>query len=1710
MPELQDDIIVDMPEQGDPEPKLKESDRRRLDSIVQKMMGNKESEDDISFVVNDFKKKYATKPLVTQPKEQKPVIEKGREMAGVFGNKDFAKTIATAPVVSTIEKPKEQYSLERQQRSRNAVGKSQEKLLTELQGNDDVIEKMIRQQRFDTDAQNRLAPTSEMQNTGMREFSEPQTKPQDLPVTPEDMQGVKMDIEQDQHAARRVLLEVTKQKPEKRREIENSVYWLDAVNSTKDDPNADERLKKIEQNAKGIEKGELIYNVQNGKLIKPQGVVGSFVTGWKAKSQLFDDYSFFNDKTDDEVIAELEKRRIEYDPDEPIPVPKHTLGEGSQMIGSMPVKSMIAGAAVSAVGAPEAAPFAAAGVGALDFYKMGYAGTLQNVYYQLREEGKSEAEALQMARTQAKKEAAIDAAMGGAMSFVGARFGVKPLNFSVGYKAAVGTFLKGAGKDGAMQGLIGAGGEIAKNKLAQAAGIKRDTDANVLEAIEGNFLMTVGMAAAAKLGRGLSSIKYRSILNGLIRTDEKLIDANINTELQAGRITEQQAENIRTEIKNYKELDSQIPENVTEEARLDIQNKLEKRNELEQKLEGLNKAFHPAIKEQIKAIDEEINTLAENKVKKEKLPDEVKELKKLVDDELDEGVVKGYMGDALKQAAPEDLPRIMKEISEQANDPKSADITRATFGDAIVDKAIEMFPLGEDMPEGALKVESDLKKQLKDIGTPQNVIDAISDKTILEKKLFIKGLTISGVYDAPTDSITLSQVVSAITGRKKVLLHEAVHAATVHSIHEIDGWLDKLNDLTPEKRDLYWAYSDLQDIHEAYKNTLRNPKPISESILSNDLYGLNNIEEFVAEFISNKRFRNVLQQYADKVSVNDKAAKPESVLNYIWGRILRLIGLKEQEVNEELISNIQNSIDKILEHSKSTRGSLSKISEGIESLYKGVEPKDGKSSISVMRPEEIKQHETVTIQPKEEPVAETVPTEEPIPPITPQPEPEMTGITHQQMDETAKEFGLETYQEAPETVELWDKQADERIAKDPEAIGKLLNKMRNGVQPDAIEQRMIIKYVADLKAKIRINPTDELLNEFKRVRDLSNIVGGRDVAKSLRARQGEVPVIESEADMMTAKMDANAKETLTPEEKAKVSGQFDKIDAAKKSLAEKGKEIADRIRALRPKTDSAQSQFFGLPVAIYDTALVAIAEAVEQGAKLADAIQHGIKYIKQNGGFKDKKEEKNFAAFVKGEITYDERLEAFKKRTKAATDNLKDKTKEGDFEPNVRPILELDEEARKIRSEYRKAKYEFELELQKDKLRQRPFLQKAIDVLLEPLRTVRTLMTTLDLSAVLRQGVIPTIAHPTLAAKAFPEMLRQTISKGRFDEWLADLKDSPLYDVMEKSKLYISDPNSLHLSAKEENFMSNLAEKIPVVGHIVKGSERAYVSYLNKMRADLFKQGVEVFMSDGKTIQNSPELYEGLANFINNSTGRGKLGPLEGSADFLNTVFFSPRLMASRINMLGLSDVFTAGQKGFYSQLPKEVRVMAIKDMLKFIGFGVSVLGLSKLGGAEVEQDPRSTDFGKMKFGNTRYDIWGGFQPYVRLIAQVASGQTKSTTSGQTKELNPKGRFDRVTSFLRGKLAPVPGSAVDLMAGENIIGEPSTLQSEALESITPMIISDVREAMKDQGVKALFTIGIPSAFGVSTSTYGPNDNKTGTTRKRENRPSRPKREKLRN
>lgn len=386
-------------------------------------------------------------------------------------------------------------------------------------------------------------------------------------------------------------------------------------------------------------------------------------------------------------------------------------------------------------------------------------------------------------------------------------------------------------------------------------------------------------------------------------------------------------------------------------------------------------------------------------------------------------------------------------------------------------------------------------------------------------------------------------------------------------------------------------------------------------------------------------------------------------------------------------------------------------------------------------------------------------------------------------------------------------------------------------------------------------------------------------------------------------------------------------------------------------------------------------------------------------------------------------------------------------------------------------------------LGRRPFLTRFYEMVKSAINIPKSLVSSLDFSASLRQGVIFAFSKPGITFRpsgAFFKQFKFAFSPKAFEKWYEDLKNSPDYSLIRRAELYISDPTKVSggLSAREEAFMSDLAEKLPLIGIYVRASGRAYTGFLNKLRVDVFLQLAKKLQKEGV---NDVASMKSLAKFVNNATGRGDLGKLGKIAEELNLLLFSPRLIASRFNML--NPVWYAKQK-------PAVRLEAIKSFAEFIGVGVTILALLKIAlgkNVNVELDSRSTDFGKLRVGNTRWDIWGGFQQWVRVISQVVSGYRK-TSKGEVVELSPKKfpyetRLSVVENFLRGKLSPTASMIADAIEGETAFGEKITAGSIVQRLAVPLYLQDIDEAIKTWGLDALFTVGVPGAFGVGVQTY---------------------------
>lgn len=145
----------------------------------------------------------------------------------------------------------------------------------------------------------------------------------------------------------------------------------------------------------------------------------------------------------------------------------------------------------------------------------------------------------------------------------------------------------------------------------------------------------------------------------------------------------------------------------------------------------------------------------------------------------------------------------------------------------------------------------------------------------------------------------------------------------------------------------------------------------------------------------------------------------------------------------------------------------------------------------------------------------------------------------------------------------------------------------------------------------------------------------------------------------------------------------------------------------------------------------------------------------------------------------------------------------------------------------------------------------------------------------------------------------------------------------------------------------------------------------------------------------------------------------------------------------------------------------------------------------ETDDDPESADFGKLRFGNTRYDLMTGFQQifvfFSRLLGHISRGESVSNT---------------VKRFARSKASPTVGTLINLDQGKDMVGDPVTLQSEAVKLALPLYVQDMKDVYDEGGATGVITSAVPAVFGVGVQTYKPRRRDSERSDPHETRPSR--------
>lgn len=379
-------------------------------------------------------------------------------------------------------------------------------------------------------------------------------------------------------------------------------------------------------------------------------------------------------------------------------------------------------------------------------------------------------------------------------------------------------------------------------------------------------------------------------------------------------------------------------------------------------------------------------------------------------------------------------------------------------------------------------------------------------------------------------------------------------------------------------------------------------------------------------------------------------------------------------------------------------------------------------------------------------------------------------------------------------------------------------------------------------------------------------------------------------------------------------------------------------------------------------------------------------------------------------------------------------------------------------------------------LAKRPLNEKFWEEVIGAANLPRAVVSSYDLSAPLRQGSWFSTSRPKEFVSAFKAQVRSLRSEEVARAIDDAIRTRPNADLAEDAGLYLAPRGVADLSAREEAFMSKLAEKIPGV----EISQRAYVTFLNKLRSEVFDTVYDGWIREGRRVTKTD--IEELARYINVATGRGSLPAFMSKGNrgaILNALFFSPRFVTSR---------FEIARSLLSPSAP--VRKQAWRDFGLYVGPRATVLGLGAAAGLwAVETDPRSSDFGKVRIGNVRVDPWGGWQPVIRYMAQLVTNRRKVLKTG---EIAPVGLGERdwldgasrtLLRFGRSKLSPPAGAVADVAAGRTFVGDDVTVLGTARRLVTPLIVDSVMEANSEVGLFWAIPLAIVEGLGAGVQAF---------------------------
>ena len=355
-----------------------------------------------------------------------------------------------------------------------------------------------------------------------------------------------------------------------------------------------------------------------------------------------------------------------------------------------------------------------------------------------------------------------------------------------------------------------------------------------------------------------------------------------------------------------------------------------------------------------------------------------------------------------------------------------------------------------------------------------------------------------------------------------------------------------------------------------------------------------------------------------------------------------------------------------------------------------------------------------------------------------------------------------------------------------------------------------------------------------------------------------------------------------------------------------------------------------------------------------------------------------------------------------------------------------------------------------------------------------------------------------LGGKKFSQIKRKAIG----DSFIDGFKRK--YNEVFNANLKIEDKESFSIKDQWKNL------------NLFRNVERGLSVYGNQIRFEEFLRGVQRLKNEGKDEINHKEDYEALASYIRTFSGRAKPFGLETNQKAANLVFFSFKNAASVFQQLNplyygyLQGKTTDNKDGSIRFKPTVANRMAMTSMLRTFSANIATIAFIMAGYAAIkgedddemtlETDSRSSDFGKLRIGNFRYDPWGGYMPlivfYARFFTEEVKKQDGTIYKMGESNYGIKNRADALSRLVYNKEAPITSmihkyytstEAIDKETGETYRKTPygGKLSEDEAYSAMPIFLGSIKEAVDNDYDDVKWFLTAYSVLGLgNTQDYG--------------------------